>query len=414
MEGHALLSLVIRLAFAIFLTALLASSIKDALNKYLDQPVQSSVSFRLGDDNHGRVRLPVLTICRPGFIDESRGFKPVWNNAGSKRACAQNRKWPMLLDYLEHCLLNELYMTVHTLLQEIRHGLHDIIHEIQSFDIPKISDKSSWIKFKDMIIGEFFDLTWGHCLSINVSNLVPGGLVQINNPWGKTNLNIRLNLDPEKGDVDQLKMFVHSGEHFYHINDYFPSIYFTNLGQYRILVEKKVIQTLPNARTACTDNPIWTCTINSLIRRTKKTYNCSIAFLYQDSQIQQEVGDIPACSSNVTLKIVQTLIEILSMKRFPREFGCKKVMPCKQTKYLVSLTESRMEANISRVWIRMTFDNPMVEHVIDSYSYNLHSFLGECGGTMGLLLGFSCLEMFNLILKYLMGSTSKVLSCLLI
>jgi hypothetical protein len=45
----------------------------------------------------------------------------------------------------------------------------------------------------------------------------------------------------------------------------------------------------------------------------------------------------------------------------------------------------------------VSISSPMIEHVIDSYSYDFWALFGECGGTLGLLLGLSCLSLIGAI-----------------
>ncbi len=72
--------------------------------------------------------------------------------------------------------------------------------------------------------------------------------------------------------------------------------------------------------------------------------------------------------------------------------GCFEQMPCNQTVYPVTIEKepvfdgklSKDNDNVSIIQIDL--ESPMVEYVIDSYSYDFQSLFGECGGTLGITM----------------------------
>jgi hypothetical protein len=79
--------------------------------------------------------------------------------------------------------------------------------------------------------------------------------------------------------------------------------------------------------------------------------------------------------------------------------SCPFQVPCDQVKY--SLAEKLLPTPDKNVLTMFVFiASPMIEHVIDSYSYDFLGLFGECGGTLGLLLGLSCLSLIDVILQY--------------
>ena len=91
---------------------------------------------------------------------------------------------------------------------------------IQMFHVKELTTWTNWIKLKDKIISHFFDLTWGHCLNVDIGKVAEHGLVHVNVPWGKANLHlfVKMKNDPRYS----FKFFAHMGDHLYHINDYSP------------------------------------------------------------------------------------------------------------------------------------------------------------------------------------------------
>ena len=51
----------------------------------------------------------------------------------------------------------------------------------------------------------------------------------------------------------------------------------------------------------------------------------------------------------------------------------------------------------NQTWITFTWPNPRILYVEDFVSYDLHNFIGEVGGFLGLFLGFSFTSTFGLL-----------------
>ena len=65
---------------------------------------------------------------------------------------------------------------------------------------------------------------------------------------------------------------------------------------------------------------------------------------------------------------------------------------------------SKTSTNIGNSGLRIKLRNPNVLNIVDSYSYDIQSFIGEVGGTLGLFLGlsmFSIVEFIEYILRKL-------------
>ena len=72
------------------------------------------------------------------------------------------------------------------------------------------------------------------------------------------------------------------------------------------------------------------------------------------------------------------------------------ILPCNRTVFY-SVNErqpSKTEDTYAKVTIN--YVNPYIQVIKDSSSYDMQSLIGEVGGTLGLLLGFSFISIFDL------------------
>ena len=85
------------------------------------------------------------------------------------------------------------------------------------------------------------------------------------------------------------------------------------------------------------------------------------------------------------------------------ENSCPKMPKCKRSIYKMDLSATdRNDFRMSHLEIKLK--NPNILTIIDDYSYDLQSFIGEVGGTLGLFLGlsmFSFIECIEYVLRKL-------------
>ena len=85
------------------------------------------------------------------------------------------------------------------------------------------------------------------------------------------------------------------------------------------------------------------------------------------------------------------------------EDKCPKMPKCKRSIYKMDKsTTKRNDFHKSRLEIKL--NNPNILTIVDDYSYDLQSFIGEVGGTLGLFLGmsmFSFIEFIEYVLRKL-------------
>ena len=82
---------------------------------------------------------------------------------------------------------------------------------------------------------------------------------------------------------------------------------------------------------------------------------------------------------------------------------CPKMPKCKRSIYKMDISMSKRN-DFSKSRLEIELNNPNILTIIDDYSYDLQSFIGEVGGTLGLFLGlsmFSIIEFIEYILRKL-------------
>ena len=75
---------------------------------------------------------------------------------------------------------------------------------------------------------------------------------------------------------------------------------------------------------------------------------------------------------------------------------------CKRSMIKQTLTKDTGYYFKEKSTLKIQLDNPNVLTIVDSYSYDIQSFVGEVGGTLGLFLGlsiFSFVEFTEYILR---------------
>lgn len=117
-------------------------------------------------------------------------------------------------------------------------------------------------------------------------------------------------------------------------------------------------------------------------------FHCESIFVPADYVGLQNTDDsTPKCNSSIN----DLLIKYAITSYIDRFNACPIKQACFQPRYIMQLVQSPMEAgNVSNVIdVRILLADPLVEYVIDSFSYDIQSLIGEVGGTLGLTLGIS-------------------------
>lgn len=83
----------------------------------------------------------------------------------------------------------------------------------------------------------------------------------------------------------------------------------------------------------------------------------------------------------------------------PTNKNCTLDQRCERSifhQYIQPLNEGGTPSTTGAM-LKIQFDGPNVEKIIDSYAYDFQSFIGEVGGTLGLFLGLSFLSIVEFV-----------------
>ena len=122
-----------------------------------------------------------------------------------------------------------------------------------------------------------------------------------------------------------------------------------------------------------------------------KNFRCTLPWMIND---KYELCQIIDTNRN------QSYAEIVSLWNdnfLLNEKHCPKMPKCKQSIYRMDL--STVDRTLSLLTIQLKDSNILT--IVDNYSYDFQSFIGEVGGTLGLFLGFSMFSFVEFI-EYLL------------
>ena len=110
----------------------------------------------------------------------------------------------------------------------------------------------------------------------------------------------------------------------------------------------------------------------------------------------------PYCEGNNVTEITN----FWDLQKSLLQFKCENLPRCKRSIYDASFEPSFEKPGVNKALVRIQLASSTVEFITDSYDYDLQSFIGEVGGTLGLLLGLSFLSVFDLFELFLQKKTS--------
>ena len=137
-----------------------------------------------------------------------------------------------------------------------------------------------------------------------------------------------------------------------------------------------------------------TCVINTINKNIGEQYNCSILFLGKN-----DAQDF--CSNNITLMVIKKLKNAILQKEY---MGCKDYPLCNNVIYNVLNPPSPKSYNYknSVSFQTISFQNFIVESIEDSYDYSFIRVFSEIGGSIGILVGMSCMTIVEFMIEIYM------------
>ena len=130
-------------------------------------------------------------------------------------------------------------------------------------------------------------------------------------------------------------------------------------------------------------------------------YNCALPWMhpldYPDT-IKCEVDTIPRNGTEDHHYDYATIWDMVydweKFYKYAQEY--EDLLPCNRTVFdsVIEMQPKEVKNDLASVTIQ--YVNPYIQVIKDSSSYDMQSLIGEVGGTLGLLLGFSFISIFDL------------------
>ena len=204
-----------------------------------------------------------------------------------------------------------------------------------------------------------------------------------------------------------------------------------------MILNKIRLQTLPTRRVQCGEEPYSLCVKKELSQITKDTYNCTLFPILNQNGAKQN------CSNEQTISIIKTWTSALRAKDFGK---CKNILPCNQVIFSSNIQKQsdvgmpKKEDKIPpylgphppgsglpgsglpgshpdgpglpgshpegsgpppgdvKGSLYITFQNSLVKVIEDHYKHSFISIFSEIGGSLGVMIGMSCMTLVEYVL----------------
>ena len=186
---------------------------------------------------------------------------------------------------------------------------------------------------------------------------------------------------------------------------------------YNIKLSKQKFESLNQESTKCSEDQLYGPLRNKSFEVGLKfieKYNCTLPWMSLDDYPgipTCEVSIVPNTDNDSEYEFVPISTMIYDWNSLNQDVpDYEDLLPCNRTIYEDLIEEkSNSQAdyeeatgiNGSKVIIQ--YSNPYIQVIKDSRSYDMQSLIGEVGGTLGLLLGFSFVSIFDLLEQIIEG-----------
>ena len=128
-----------------------------------------------------------------------------------------------------------------------------------------------------------------------------------------------------------------------------------------------------------------TCIMQSISKKFKENYNCSLPFL-------NETDDLENCNNTKALQAIKEIKKALEQQEFGK---CLDLKPCNHVQFTINDYHFSHSPYNPITNIQFSFKGFLVEYVEDSYLYNFITIFSEIGGSLGILVGLSCMTIVD-------------------
>ena len=155
-----------------------------------------------------------------------------------------------------------------------------------------------------------------------------------------------------------------------------------------IKFEKFNFEAISTSDVPCTDDPSQETEFCNLKMKKKQfidKFGCRFPFMEQLTTNQSQV-----CNQDLKEK------EKFWNSQTKPDLDCPFIQRCKRSMFkIIKEHENTDNYNISDNYISIT--SPIIQDIKDHYSYDMQSFIGEVGGTLGLMLGYSFMTLVDFL-----------------
>ena len=157
-------------------------------------------------------------------------------------------------------------------------------------------------------------------------------------------------------------------------------------------MKKTIIRSLPTRDNPCVYEDYSTCISNTVQETVKQDHHCYISFLGNKN------GELNHCPNNVSLSMIKEIKNALKKKQYKT---CLDKKPCNAVDFTFSYDQFSPQSLNPYTTLSFYFKDFIVEEVKDSYVYSFISIFSEIGGSLGILVGLSCMTIVEFIMDML-------------
>ena len=128
--------------------------------------------------------------------------------------------------------------------------------------------------------------------------------------------------------------------------------------------------------------------MESFKKMAKEEYNCSLQFL-------SKVDNLEDCSNPVSLNLIKRMKKAMNQNFYGQ---CVDIKTCYDVQYTLEINAPYASLNPNTDF-QFYFKNYNVEHLEDSYVYSFITIFSEVGGSLGVLIGLSCMTIVDFFIE---------------
>ena len=151
---------------------------------------------------------------------------------------------------------------------------------------------------------------------------------------------------------------------------------------------------MPTRDSPCVYEDYSTCISNTVQETVQRDHQCYISFLGN----KNGENEMKHCPNNVSLSMIKEIKNALKQKQYKT---CLDKKPCKAVDFTLGYDYFSPNSHNPYTTLSFYFKDFIVEEVKDSYVYSFISIFSEIGGSLGILVGLSCMTIVEFIMDIL-------------